>query len=188
MFTTTITARSRRLLAVAAGVLFALSLAFGATQAQAQQYCGTAADAAPNSSNIVSFKAATQCLLNNERVARGLGKLSVNWTLDSTAQGHTNDMVTNRFFSHTGSNGSTPTQRMTPYWSGWSSWNTAENIYWGSGSYSTPRRAVTWWMNSTGHRANILNPVFREIGIGISPRTPGGVAGGTYTTNHGRRA
>ena len=58
----------------------------------------------------------------------------------------------------------------------------AENIAWGGGSLGTPRRIVGGWMNSSGHRANILNGVLRDSGIGVSPGTPQGGSGGTYVT------
>jgi hypothetical protein len=51
------------------------------------------------------------------------------------------------------------------YVNGCSSWSTGENYYYGSGAYGSARAAVTWWMHSDGHRANILNPNFTQMGI-----------------------
>jgi uncharacterized protein YkwD len=64
-----------------------------------------------------------------------------------------------------------------------------ENIAWGTLWLATPRAIVTSWMNSPGHRANILNPRFRDTGIGISPHAPaslsGGQSGAIYTQDFG---
>jgi uncharacterized protein YkwD len=47
-------------------------------------------------------------------------------------------------------------------------WQTAENVYWGWGTpLQTPRSAVTWWMNSSAHRANILDPNLKDLGVGV---------------------
>jgi uncharacterized protein YkwD len=72
-----------------------------------------------------------------------------------------------------------------------SAWSLGENIAWGTGTYATPREIVKSWMNSSGHRHNILNGRFRDIGIGIVAGAPGmarsSAAGATYTTDFGRR-
>jgi uncharacterized protein YkwD len=62
-----------------------------------------------------------------------------------------------------------------------------ENLGWGSGSLATPRAMVRSWMNSPGHRANILRPTFTEVGIAVVTRTPRGIGGATYATEFGRR-
>jgi uncharacterized protein YkwD len=64
----------------------------------------------------------------------------------------------------------------------------AENIAWGSLWLGTPRAIVSVWMHSAGHRANILDPHFRDTGIGVSPHTNGlahGQRGGIYTQDFG---
>ena len=65
---------------------------------------------------------------------------------------------------------------------------TGENLYWGSGSAGTPAAAVEGWMESPGHRANILRPEFRWVGTGISDESPeGGIptGGGVWVNNFG---
>jgi len=57
-------------------------------------------------------------------------------------------------------------------------WVVGENLAWGSGALSTPQAIVNGWMNSPGHRANILKPAFTHIGIGLA----GGGRMGTYWT------
>ncbi len=61
----------------------------------------------------------------------------------------------------------------------------AENIAWGGGSLGTPRSIVGGWMNSTGHRANILNGGLRDSGVGVAVSTPQGGSGGTYVHDFG---
>ena len=72
---------------------------------------------------------------------------------------------------------------------GLSRWAYGENIAWGMRSAGTPSSIVDAWMNSSGHRANILSRDFREIGVGFSAGTPGGggAPGGIYTTDFGLR-
>ena len=65
------------------------------------------------------------------------------------------------------------------------SWTIGENIGWGGGSLATPRSMVRGWMNSAGHRANILSRGFRMIGIGIANGAPNGGSGATYATDFG---
>ena len=67
-------------------------------------------------------------------------------------------------------------------------WIVGENIGWGSGRLDTPRAMMIAWMRSPGHRANILNRRFRDVGVGIVPRGIGrGGRAGTYTTDFGAR-
>ena len=126
------------------------------------------------------------CLLNDERTDRGLRPLHVNGRLSAAAGQHTRDMVRRRYFSHTSRSGSDMGDRIRSqgYLSGARSWMLGENLAWGSGGRSTPRSIVNAWMDSPGHRRNILTARFREIGIGVVDDTPVDTAnrGATYTT------
>ena len=101
-------------------------------------------------------------LVNAERASQGLSSLTRNAQLDAAALAHATDMRNNNFFAHTGSDGSSPSDRVTTAGYAWT--KTGENI--GQGSVS-PEDMMDLWMNSTGHRANILDPDFTEIGIGV---------------------
>ena len=95
-------------------------------------------------------------------------------------------MVKRRFFDHVSPGGGTMMDRIKA--AGWApsgSWSAGENIAWGSGSLATPASIVNGWMHSAGHRANILNGSFSQIGIGIAAGAPqGGIrGGGTYVTD-----
>ena len=98
---------------------------------------------------------------NIYRSQYGCPPLTLNQQLVSAAQGHSDDMALNDFFSHTGSDGSSPWQRISS--TGYDYTQAAENI---AAGHSTAQAVVEGWMNSDGHRANILNCALREIGIG----------------------
>ena len=139
-----------------------------------------------------ALAASTVCLLNAERSERGLRGLRVNGRLSAAAQQHTSDMVRRRYFSHTSRSGNDMGDRIRSqgYLSGARSWMLGENLAWGSGERSTPRSIVRAWMDSPGHRRNILTARFREIGIGVVDQAPvrTGNRGATYTTTFGSRS
>jgi uncharacterized protein YkwD len=151
------------------------------------------ADIAPTPANVAKARAATLCLLNEQRAANGLGPLRAHRALQIAAQRYAGQMVHGRFFSHVSPTGSTLEQRIrqgTRYLAGALRYEIGENIAWGQGVLGHPRAIVAAWMASPGHRANILRPAFREIGIGIFPGAP--MAGGpgdavTYTNEFGSR-
>jgi uncharacterized protein YkwD len=131
------------------------------------------------------------CLLNKTRRAHGLRPLRANARLLRAAQRHSQSMVARGYFSHVEPGGldSLDRIRRTGYLSGAHRFTCGENIGWGEGTTSTPRSMMRAWMNSAPHRANILTPSFREVGLGGVPGTPGHahVSGATYTTEFGGR-
>ncbi len=100
-------------------------------------------------------------LVNAERASAGCAPLQVNFKLAAAAQGHSEDMAFNDFFSHTGSDGSNAGERIAAQGYSYSTW--AENI---AAGYATAASAVNGWMNSSDHRANILNCNLQETGVG----------------------
>jgi uncharacterized protein YkwD len=132
---------------------------------------------------------ATLCVLNVERARHKLRPLRLNRKLTAAARRHSRAMARQRFFSHNSRNGASFVDRIrrTGYLTGVHSWTVGENIAYGSGNRSTPRAIGTAWMNSPPHRANVLSPSFRALGIGIASGTPVGGRGATYTTDFGRR-
>jgi uncharacterized protein YkwD len=151
------------------------------------------AHSVPNSRNAAVVRHATLCLLNRERARHHLPRLRASKSLRRAARSYSGTMVRHGFFSHVSPSGSTMTTRIkrTRYLRGARRWALGENLAWGSGSQSTPAQIVRAWMHSPGHRANILNGSFREIGIGVvrgAPRRVGAsTAAATYTTEFGRR-
>ncbi len=139
----------------------------------------------PTAATIDKARRATACLINARRVARGLRPLRVVSALNRAAQRHSEDMVRRNYFSHSSRNGASPSQRLR--WAGWRARGSslfAENIAWGDGSFGDAQSIVAGWMRSRGHRANILHPGFRQLGVGVAPGVPKRRArGGTYTAD-----
>lgn len=102
-------------------------------------------------------------LTNAARAMDGDGPLRCDTAMTAVARAHSQDMCDRNFFSHTNLDGLSPFQRMT---AGGVSYSTAgENIAQGQ---RTPDEVHTAWMNSSGHRMNILNGAFGRIGIGLA--------------------
>jgi uncharacterized protein YkwD len=159
--------------------------------AQAGTYC-RGAHLMPTAANRTLVRAATLCLLNRQRAHHRMRALRENRRLDRAADNHSRDMARRNYFDHTAPGGADMVDRIfhVGYVSRHQAWALGENIAWGTGSYATPVSTVRMWMNSPGHRANILNRSFREIGIGIALDVPipGNDAGATYTTDFGKRS
>ncbi|MBL1084010.1 CAP domain-containing protein [Streptomyces actinomycinicus] len=102
-------------------------------------------------------------LVNAERAKAQCRPLTVNPELTKAAQAHSADMSAHRNMSHTGSDGSSPGDRITGAGYTWSSYG--ENVAYG---YTTAEQVMDAWMSSPGHRANILNCGFKEIGVGLA--------------------
>ncbi len=174
--------------------IIALALTAGLAAASPAAAATSCADATatPGAASQKTMQAATLCLLNEERSARGLAPLKAHKKLEKAAFRFSKEMVSKRFFDHVSPSGSTLTTRIkkVKYTKGARSWSIGENIAWGTGSQATPERIVDAWMNSPGHKRNILDPRFREIGVGIVQGAPVATAakvGATYTTNFGFR-
>jgi uncharacterized protein YkwD len=110
-----------------------------------------------------SYSARVIELINAERAKVGLSALSGQSQLGSAAQLHSADMACNNYFSHTGLDGSEIGSRVQRQGYNWSS--VGENI---AAGYSSPANVVAGWMNSPGHKANILGASYTEIGIGYA--------------------
>lgn len=109
-----------------------------------------------------SEEAQVLALTNAERAKNGCGPLAANSTLAAVARAHSKDMATNRFFDHNSQDGRTPFDRMKA--AGYSYSMAAENI---AAGQQNPSAVVTAWMNSAGHRANILNCKLTQLGVGV---------------------
>ena len=140
----------------------------------------------PNEITLQQAKRATLCLLNKERTSRGIRKLRDNDRLNLASQRHANDMSRRNYFAHGDFVGRIQAAK---YLRGARGYTLGENIAWGSMDYATPASIVKGWMNSPGHRANILNARFKEIGLGIARGAPvgGQDRAGTYVTDFGTR-
>ncbi|MFH8468036.1 CAP domain-containing protein [Streptomyces sp. NPDC017991] len=112
-------------------------------------------------------------LTNAERAAAGLPPLAEDPLLTRAAQEHSADMVARAFYSHTSPDGGEPWHRAAA--AGSTRRTIGENIACGQRS---PAEVVRGWMDSPGHRANILKPAFTHLGVGFA----GGGSAGTYWT------
>jgi uncharacterized protein YkwD/stress response protein SCP2 len=122
---------------------------------------------------LAGAAAAVTDLTNRERARAGLPPLAADPLLTTAAQAHSADMVARDFYSHTAPGGSRPWDRAAA--AGSTRRSIGENIACGQRS---PAEVVEGWMNSPGHRANILKPGFTHLGVGFA----GGGRAGTYWT------
>lgn len=122
---------------------------------------------------LAEWAAAVLRLTNAERTAARLRPLSPDPLLTAAAQAHSADMIARAFYSHTSPDGGEPWHRASA--AGSTHRAIGENIACGQ---RTPAEVVDGWMNSPGHRANILKPSFTHLGVGFA----GGGSAGTYWT------
>ena len=158
-------------------------------KARASHECANA-DLEATKDNLREIRAAIVCLHNQVRAQRGLPALRENKRLRKAALGHSRDMVEDRYFEHTTPKGVTMVDRILSarYVRDDEGWTLGENLVWGTGSFGTPRGAVDAWMDSPGHRANLLRRAFREMGVGVVLGVPVADGGGTtYTVDFGVR-
>ena len=113
------------------------------------------------SNTILNYENEVIRLVNEIRAEYGLKPLTANWELSRIARYKSEDMSNNRYFSHTSPTYGTPFQMIKAF--GLSYRSAGENIAYG---YGTPAAVVNGWMNSSGHRANILNASYTQIGVG----------------------
>ena len=112
-------------------------------------------------STVTDYEQEVIRLVNVERAKNGLKPLTYDWELSRVARYKSQDMKDNRYFSHTSPVYGSPFQMMKSF--GISYRTAGENIAKGQ---ATPQAVVNAWMNSSGHRANILNASFTKIGVG----------------------
>lgn len=120
--------------------------------------------------SVTAYEKEVIRLVNNIRTENGLKPLQENWELSRVARYKSQDMADNRYFSHTSPTYGSPFQMIKAF--GLSYRFAGENIAYGQ---RTPQEVVNAWMNSSGHRANILHASYTQIGVGY-------VASGRYWT------
>ncbi|GAB4424660.1 MAG: hypothetical protein OHK0015_03770 [Chloroflexi bacterium OHK40] len=116
----------------------------------------------PPSDEPSAVAAEILALVNAERAAAGCGPLTLDTRLTAAAQSHSEDMATNNFFDHVGSNGSSPGARATAAGYNWRT--VGENI---AAGYTSAEAVMAGWMGSAGHRDNILNCAYTHLGVGF---------------------
>lgn len=114
-------------------------------------------------SSVLNFEEEVVRLVNEIRKENGLKELTYDWQLSRVARIKSEDMRDNKYFSHTSPTYGSPFQMMKSF--GITYRSAGENIARGQ---ATPQAVVNAWMNSSGHRANILNSSFTHIGVGYA--------------------
>ena len=114
--------------------------------------------------SVLAFENEVIRLVNDQRAKNGLKALNTNWELSRVARYKSQDMVSHRYFSHTSPTYGSPFQMIKAF--GLTYRTAGENIAYGQ---RTPQDVVNAWMNSSGHRANILNASYTQIGVGYVP-------------------
>jgi len=117
----------------------------------------------PRGAEFRDFEREVVRLVNVERRQRGLRELEENWEVSRVARFKSQDMIDNNYFAHNSPVFGTPFQMLRNFGIAFNT--AAENIAFGQ---RTPREVVNSWMNSAGHRRNILDPNFRQIGVGVA--------------------
>ena len=115
----------------------------------------------PPTSGLGQLRQDVLQLINQKRRQNSLSPVRLNNKLNSAAQRHSIDMAMQDFFSHTGRDGSSVSDRVSR--TGYGRGRISENI---AAGYSTASSVVEGWMNSPGHRANILDPNMSQMGLG----------------------
>jgi uncharacterized protein YkwD len=129
------------------------------------------------------------CVINRQRRKHGLAPLANQRQLRKAGGRFARDMVARRFFSHVSPEGRTMEDRLrTVGYVAGGTFSIGEAIGTGSGTSASPRSTVRAWMNSPPHRALLLDPRFREVGVGVVPGSPfGGAQAATYVAEFGAR-
>jgi uncharacterized YkwD family protein len=122
----------------------------------------------PNIDNVTKFENQVIVLVNQERAKRGLQTLTQNWQLCRVARYKSQDMVNKNYFSHISPTYGSPFLMMENFGMRFSA--AGENIAMGQQS---PQAVMTAWMNSPGHRSNILSPAYTQIGVGVAKDSRG---------------
>jgi uncharacterized protein YkwD len=152
------------------------------------------ASAAPTSAPAArsSTRTAIRCLVNEQRRRHGLAPVRSSGALRRAADGLAGDMVRRKFFAHVTPGGSTVDSRVRSagYLGGALSWSLGETLAWGAARAGTAAALVNALMHSPPHRAIILSPQFREVGVGVAfgvPASGAGAAGATIALDFGSR-
>ncbi len=151
------------------------------------------ANARPSAANARALDAATLCLINRLRSARGVRALRANRELAHVAAGKVGDMLRRDYFADDGPSGQTPMSlvAVTRYPAHAARLAVGQNIAWGSAGDATPAHIVAGWMASAAHREVMLSGEYRDAGVGIAPAVPRLLhthgSGATYAIELGAR-
>src|SRR3954447_16465618 len=174
----------RHLVAAAATLCILFSTA---TSAQASAACPTDLDVPTAASPDAVM--ALLCDINTLRGQAGLRPLRWDWHLWVGAQRMAQEIGQEHFFAHVTPDGRNVADRMEPtgYIPDTPTWVLSENLGWGNNAVSSPLAIALGWMNSPGHRENMMDPDMRDIGIGMAEATLDPGDGFIYVADFGTR-
>jgi uncharacterized protein YkwD len=189
------TRRGRALGASLAAVVVVCAGAFltaAAPAAAAPTVCA-GANLHPSAANVLQADAATLCLVNQVRLARGLRPLRANRELGRVARSQVTSMVSHDYFADVRPTGQTPLSlvAVTRYPAHSAEFSIGQNIAWGTEGFTTPAHIVAAWMASPPHREIMLSNIYRNAGVAVMPAVPTMLAssgtGATYAIEFGVR-
>ncbi len=177
-------------LALTAALLLTSPLGADRALAESSARCPRSGKA-PNKASLHYLRSSVLCLVNRARERFRLAPLHFNADLGHSAIAHSYDMVSDDYLSHYGPDGSTLSSRVarSGYLSRADAYLIGENIGDGGRQRGSPLGVFRAWMHSPPHRANILDPEFREFGAGVARGFPGvsNADAATYTLDLGMR-
>jgi uncharacterized protein YkwD len=130
---------------------------------------------APTAAAPTTAERSLLAAMNQTRAAYGLAPLRVDSRLERAARGHSRDMLRRGYFAHGNFRG-----RLIR--AGARGPAIGENLAWGTGSRATPQGVVAAWLASPRHRANLLRPGFRRVGLGLVVGRFAGASGAAVIT------
>jgi uncharacterized protein YkwD len=138
---------------------------------------------ARHEASLVALESGVLHQLNAIRSRHGLVPLRASARLAAAAAQHSREMASDGYFEHSSVDGTAFSTRIAHWYpsKGFGFWSVGENLLWSSPSVD-PGRALTMWMHSPEHRANILDSRWREIGVAAVHTTAGGTYGNQPVT------
>jgi uncharacterized protein YkwD len=172
-------------------VLSAAALSASATaRERASGPCGEST-AVPRTLTLHQMRSSVLCLVNRIRGHYGLHPLAYNQALRTSASAHSVSMVVHGYFAHEGPGGSMDSRiARAGYLASAGAFVIGEDLGGGRGRRGSPLAVVRDWMHSPPHRENILDPHFRDAGVGVARGFPlhgSGARAATYTLDLGAR-
>lgn len=179
---------TRRLLAQA--VIFCAAAAASSSPAAAAEPLCAHASATPSHLTARAAAHTLECLIDRVRRRHGLRAVRFNARLALAARRHATDMAAHDFFAHVSPGGATVEARVkrAGYLGGVREWWLGEALAWGQSRAGAPQAILRGLLASPPHRAILLDPSFRDLGVGVAKGTPRGSGHGalTVTLDFGR--
>jgi uncharacterized protein YkwD len=168
--------------AVQALIFVAAAAAFSSPAAAAKSRCAHAS-ASPSQLSTPAASRSLRCLINGVRRAHHLRPVRTERHLRSAARRHATDMAGRNYFAHASPAGTTMEKRVrhSGYLRRVREWWLGEALAWGHGGAGAPRAILRGLLKSPAHRAILLDPGFRDLGIGVARGAPQGSGTGALT-------